>query len=57
VTFRPTRLSSILNEQNTFSGAYGLHPRDQVKGNRRFPVSSKSLHDLRDPEALGLLRL
>ena len=27
---RPTRLSSISSERNTFSGAYGLHPRGQV---------------------------
>src|SRR6056297_2138315 len=28
--FRPTRLSSTSNELNTFSGAYGLHPRGQA---------------------------
>jgi hypothetical protein len=28
--FRPTRLSNISSERNTFNGAYGLHPRGQV---------------------------
>ena len=37
VTFRQTRLSSISSARNTFSGAYGLHPRVKPRGTRPAP--------------------
>ena len=36
--FRPTRLSSILSERNTFSGAYGPHPRGQAPRHSACPA-------------------
>ena len=57
VTFRPTRLSSISSERNTFNRVYGLHPRGQVVRESEILVITKTKGVLDDPEALGLLRL
>ena len=46
--FRPTRLSSISSERNTFSGAYGLHPRGQARGTRPAPPSRYHSYQLEE---------